>query len=576
MMKIEDNVNQISARWVVSLPLVLICTPFLVLPLGFQGASPDQPQLFWKWTLASIVGLLPSAVIYFLAGKLYFSKHKSEMVPIWTVLTFGLILGAFKGFVTGIASWRLNLLDAFPWDEILYRTVNAGCIGMIFIPSTSILANSYTTFTQNRRKLLEQYLNHENSRIEHETVSAALKEKLSLKIDDHLLKILNEAKLKLSSTSEPESEWEKIAAILRNTALTAVRPLSHELWTSQNKRIVMGISEYFRYSLRIIKFETPWIIALYTLTTYQYLDLRTPWNVALISIFLRDVLLFIIFTCAQIFRSIGNQTNKGHFFVILLSALVIHYPGLWLVNNVTGLENTIFNISESIWIAVLVILVGIFRAFTTTQLYELRQLENLIEHAKLAEMASRNELERFSREIAKYLHGTMQSRLMASAMAIENAAKFGDKKTLDKEVKGALASLTMPSKDYLLGRTKSIRNSFREIISKWDGIVEVSSSISNELVKMDSQTELDIADIVNEALSNAFRHGQATSATVSVYINTNNKIEVEVLDNGVGPMNGEYGIGCLLFSSLSENWSLDKRDNDKGSALVVELSQRQI
>lgn len=576
MMKIRDNTNQISAKWVISLPLILIFTPFLVLPIGFQEASPDQPQLFWKWTLVSIMGLVPGAIIYFLAGKLYFSRHKSEMVPTWTVVTFGLILGIFKGFGTGIASWKLNLLDVFPWDEILYRTVNAGCIGMIFIPAVAIMANSYTTFSQNRKKLLEQYLSHENSRIEHEQISAALKEKLSLKIDDHLLKILKEAKLKLSSTSKPESEWEKIAEILRNTALTAVRPLSHELWASHNKRIAMGISEYFGYSLKIIKFETPWIIVLYTLTTFQYLELRAPWDVTLINIFLRDLLLFIIFTSAQIFRSIGNRTSKINFFLILLLALVIQYPGVWIINNVTGLENSIFNISESVWVAVLVILLGIIRAFTTTQLYELQQLEYLLEKAKLSDLASRNELERFSRDIAKYLHGTMQSRLMASAMAIENAAKFGDKKVLDKEVESALASLTMPSKDYLLGRTKSIRNTFKEMIAKWDGIIEVSTSISKELTKMDSQTELDIADVVNEALSNAFRHGKATEATISLYVNTNDNLEIEVLDNGLGPKNGEFGMGCLLFSSLSNNWSLNKRENGVGSSLVVELSHSKL
>ena len=573
MMKIEDNANQISARWVISVPIILFFTPFLVLPLGFQEASPDQPQLFWKWSLASIMGLVPGAVIYFLGGKLYFLKRRFEMVPTWTVLTFGLILGLFKGFGTGLASWKLNLLDAFPWDEILYRTINAGCIGMIFIPAVSIIGNSYTSFTQNRRKLLEQYLNHEKSRIEQEKISAVLKDNLSLKIDDHLLKILKEAKLEISSTAKPHSEWEKIAKIIRKTALSSVRPLSHELWASQNKKVVMSISEYFWYSLKIIKFETPWIIALYTLTIFQYLEMELSWNVALISIFLRDLLLFIIFTGAQIFRSIWNRTSQSHFFVILFSGLVIHFPVLWVINNVTGVENTIFNIYESTWIAVLVVLSGIFRAFTTTQLYELQQLENLIEKAKLAELASINELERFSREIAKYLHGTVQSRLMGSAMAIENAAKFGDKKALDIEVERALLSLTMPSKDYLLGRTKGISNSFKEMISKWDGIIEVTTSISKRLSKIDPQTELDIADIINEALSNAFRHGQATEASISLYVNSNELLEIEVLDNGVGPKDSEIGMGCLLFSSLSNNWSLTKRENGVGTALVVEISQ---
>lgn len=572
MMKINNLSLKIPGRLIVSFPLSLTFMPFMILPVALQEANPGQQKLFWNWVLASSIGIIPSAVIYLVAGKIYFHKDTKETFPIWTVSIFGLGLGLLKGFFTGYTSWKLGLLDSYPWDEITIRSVNAGFIGMVFIPAVSILANSFMIFSNSRRKLIEQYLSHEIARLESENISDSLKAKLSTKIDSHLVKILKDAKLKLGKNVDQELEWQKIAEVLRDTATTAVRPLSHELWKSHSKNIRMGIFDYLKLILTIIQFNPAWVISLYTLTTVQYLESASSFNLFLINILLKDLLLFLILSVGRIFRNLLQESGGMSFLKILAPVLIFHFLGTWLINGITGHQNSIFSLGDTIWVAILILQVGILKAFLTTQVFEINQLEKLASKAQLSEIASRKELDRFSREIAKYLHGTMQSRLMAAAMSLENAAKTGSKKSLEEQIDLALESLEMPSLAYLSKGNLHTHQSFEEIVGNWTGILEISTKVSKEASKFKPETIPSVSEVIDEALANAFRHGHASKIKISVYINTNSKIEIEVVDDGVGPREGSFGMGSQLFSSVSSNWSLKMRDNSSGAVLQVELS----
>ena len=576
MTKINNLSLKIPGSLIVSVPLSLTYIPFMVLPVALQEASLGQQKLFWSWVLASSLGIVPCAAIYLTTGKIYFRKAIGADFPIWIVSLFGLGLGLLKGLTTGLASWKLGLLDSYPWDEIMIRTVNAGVIGMVFIPAVSMMANSFIAFSSSRRNLIEQYLSHEISRLESENISASLKAKLSTKIDSHLVKILKEAKLKLTSTSDPESEWEKIASVLRDTAITAVRPLSHELWKSHSKNIRMGIYDYLKLIITTIQFNPTWVIVLYTLTTVQYLGSKSSFVDFLVNILLKDIFLFLLLSVAQIFKEILKGSGTLNFLKILAPVLFLHFLGTWLINSVSEHQNTIFSITDTVWVAILIIQVGILKAFLTTQIFEIKQLEELASKARLSELASRKELDRFSREIAKYLHGTMQSRLMAAAMSLENAAKSGNKKFLEKQMDLALESLEMPSPEYIGNGNLNIHQSLNEIVAKWAGILEISTKVSKEATKFRPETIPSVSDVIDEALANAFRHGNASKVKVSVYINTNGKIEIEAVDDGVGPGEGAFGMGSQLFTSISNNWSLKKRDNSSGSILQVELSLLEI
>lgn len=568
----KTSPTQISVKWIISLPLMIISLPFLIFPVGFQETRPEQTDLFWKWITASSIGLIPTAFVYAGMGFFYFKRLKTKTAPISSVFLFGLLLGGAKGFGTGISSSELGLLDTYSFDEIMIRTLNSAFIGMVFVPAVTLLASSYSMYILNRRKLIDEYMNHEFNRLENESISSELRSKLSQRVDKHLVEILKNAKIQLKSTSNPEVQWEQIAKILRDTALNAVRPLSHDLWKKRKVQLEITVIDFFKYSLKIINFKTSWIVACYVLTTFQYLVQNNTLANASLNLVLRILLLFFLFNFAQVLKELLQSDKNQIFLVILTFVCLVHFGVTWGINHATHYSNSIFNITDTLWIFLLALIAGVIQAFLTTQEFAIEKLEDLTEYSKLSNLAAKREVERFSRDIAKYLHGTMQSRLMASAMSIENAAKLGDKVNLERQIELAFDSLEMPSIEYLSKGGISMYGSISEVIQKWDGLVEIAFNKEKGLATLDSKAELSISEILDEALANAFRHGKATKVRISLYENENDKLELEVTDDGLGPQLGNYGMGSQLFSSYSENWRLKQKDNSTGSVLQIELS----
>jgi signal transduction histidine kinase len=66
-----------------------------------------------------------------------------------------------------------------------------------------------------------------------------------------------------------------------------------------------------------------------------------------------------------------------------------------------------------------------------------------------------------------------------------------------------------------------------------------------------------IGRIVEEGISNAIRHGKATSIDISVTRVDELTVRVEVLDNGHGPQGGKASVGSAFVQQASSGrWSL--------------------
>ena len=377
MINPEIHRKLISARYINSFKLLLANLPAIIISPALQQSRMMDAKLFWLWSLASFIGLLLTLVFYISAYLLYFRKYKNSFVPLWTVLLFGLFIGIIKGFSTSIAALQFNLLDSDPLDEILFRTFNAGLIGLVFFPLMLKVANSYFTFTVTRSKLIEQKLTLEYSRIENENLAAELKSNLSKKIDSNLVLILQDAKLHLGKSSKIEIEWERIALILRQTALSAVRPLSHDLWSNKNK-ITMGFWNRFRFIFSTMRLDNLTWIILYVITVFPYLLENGKTSAAILNIAFRIILLYICVSSMELLKLVSQR--KWHYFFLtnILFFCGLQFIGTWQINNITGFSNSLLSIVDLIWIASLIIITGITETAFKTQESEIKILENLV------------------------------------------------------------------------------------------------------------------------------------------------------------------------------------------------------
>ena len=161
-----------------------------------------------------------------------------------------------------------------------------------------------------------------------------------------------------------------------------------------------------------------------------------------------------------------------------------------------------------------------------------------------------------ARDAARVLHGSVQSRLVACAMAIDRASASGDRDALVAALAAAREALEEPLPERVaIGG--SIADEVSRKVALWGDAcaftVEVEPGASTSAVD-----PLTVGRVVEEGLTNAIRHGAATAISVSVGVEVGGVVIV-VADDGAGPKEGAAGLGSALLDQATRgDWSLDR------------------
>lgn len=101
------------------------------------------------------------------------------------------------------------------------------------------------------------------------------------------------------------------------------------------------------------------------------------------------------------------------------------------------------------------------------------------------------------------------------------------------------------------------------LVGEWSGMLQVEWRVA----AADAAAIGLAAPVVRECLANAVVHGRATRATVSIDRDVDG-VQVEVVDDGVGPQGGAAGVGTsVLDRETGGGWRLDAAPG--GGARVV-------
>jgi anti-sigma regulatory factor (Ser/Thr protein kinase) len=106
----------------------------------------------------------------------------------------------------------------------------------------------------------------------------------------------------------------------------------------------------------------------------------------------------------------------------------------------------------------------------------------------------------------------------------------------------------------------------------WLGFLDLEISQSGSSLKALPQSAINsVAQVIDEAIGNAWRHGKATEMKISV-AKAGRQLKLTAKDNGVGPLNGQKGLGSALYDSVAGSaWSLEKRVGS-GTTLTLVIS----
>jgi len=422
-----------------------------------------------------------------------------------------------------------------------------------------------------RVELLEEGIAVELARLEVGEIVHQLSLALQTDIDGELesARIGLEERLKDQERVLEREYWPAIADELRLTAETTVRPLSRSLWS---RTVVhsprLGLIGIIRNVITQQPFRPGTVVLVYLIATTAEAITILGATVGMLTLATGVVLVSVLLVGGN--AAMAARPDR-HASIFVVTIILVETAGLLSFPVRDRWGSAPFTWGEFIASAIL----GTVVIIASSALGSIRNhrddiartFRSDINHELIESLASSRQVARLAREAARILHGTVQTRLIACAVAIERATKTHDVtafRTALGEAHTVLAgSMSTASEDL-----STLLEEVERKVSLWSGLCRVDLYVDPSIGNSQDRMARDAGRVVEEGLSNAIRHGNASVIRVEVS-RIDDAALVVVEDNGSGPTGAKPGLGSSLLDSVSADWSLS--GDSSGATLRVLL-----
>ena len=159
------------------------------------------------------------------------------------------------------------------------------------------------------------------------------------------------------------------------------------------------------------------------------------------------------------------------------------------------------------------------------------------------------------RNLSWVLHGPLQSAMLSGAISLSQsdlteAQRLAISTRIDQAVEHLAAT---PE------RSSNMQLALSELTTVWADTCAIRVELSDEIATLlaeDSNTSRCVSEIAREGISNAVRHGHATSIAVVFGPASSDRLRITVSDNGNGLASEiTHGLGSAILDELAIEWS---------------------
>lgn len=556
----DFNKVELGGKYLISYPLGAAFAPLMVFGVPLAEINATGKGSFWNWSAASFLGLLVGILLLILADLTVLRNRYREPYPNSYIFILGFVLGAAKGAVTELSATYIFQIPGISESSILERTINSALLGCITFPLIALMVFSWNELNLRRRYILNDLQGLEE--LIHFPTDDLAQRELASQVAKKLENIRLEFQKQFLNKNVVDPE--DAAKYLKTIANSVVRPLSHKL----SKQSSLNLKRYrmiidFSYLIPGISMQSlPWLLTFYaTSEARATLKLHGASAGVLILIINSLLLGLIVWSMKEVFERINLRPIT--FFCLSALAILVHSGLAFVLQNVFDREPFSWHfLINYIWVLM------IFHSTCLASIYIYSQMNILSElhrsySNKYSDVLRKNLTDEvLSYKIARYLHGTIQTRLITSAFRIRNLKSDHE---LESEFKLIDEHLAIP---FLNSSAKAVPLSDKldRMTAEWGPLVEleIKNSIDNSLVDSNSATK--IFDLLNESISNAFRHGQATRIAIALFL-AGDQIEISCINNGLPVRQSGSGLGSSLFSQITSFWKLENLKDGTGVEL---------
>lgn len=484
-------------------------------------------------------------------------RIENSPLRFWVNLFISAILGAAKNVSVGFLTVWFGLPENATWQTRLFGGALMGLGILVFFSSVLGSRVEHVAALSQLAQAKSALLNHRSTA---EKLVDAEKSRLLRDTRASLLPKLEKIQGMISSREDSSKAIDQ----LRNLIENQIRPMSKEL-SERAAALSSNQSSFTRLPKFFVKtFVWPETLmptgVIVVLLSMSWMFVQIFFGVELAWV--GTVMAAITSTFLLVLKMIlPRKTRIGRQKVLILSPLLAtflslpgFFVGYWLVGESTYRLSLL-----SHFVLVFILVWG-------STYVEVLDLDR-----KVSEQEARRDLEELKRELTLFdqqlwlarrswgmvLHGTVQAALTA-AIARLSSGQLTEKyqfelvsQDLDRARK-ALESAPEPEVNF-----DKISN---ELVRTWAGICEVTWRVSERaqrVIQRDSSVLICINEIAKEAVSNAVRHGNASTVRIEVERSHDELIEIKAVNNGTAPKSkSEQGLGSKLLDDLTLEWKL--------------------
>lgn len=571
-----ENENSLMLRYLPAFALLTFPLSILVEHVNFTSAA-----IFWSWTTVKALGYT-SLLSYFYLLKFFWNQKGRPKLTFLQLYLLSGIGGALQGLVVSICIQGFGLENGI---SLISRPIAGFLIGATWLPINSVCMIAFYEYRMSRQHLIDRVSALDSIYFSQSGLAHSVRDLVEKEIKNKVTLSFNQARAKLDFSARETSPSAIPAQLLRELASVELRDLSHQLWAKSEEPktvvktkkfpILSHLKELYDIGLHMQPIDA----TIYLLASCSLLipfALRENFN---FKAFIVAIIFCLVFYLTLLLGDLLWRKNQemGR---MILPLRAIAAPGLAIISSALtllyiapgySLKSPLLGVIVFCCLCGIGILLSIAKSALVGQPEIIQALAKTDVIKKISVNYANLEIVSVSREWAQFIHGELQSKLLAVANILESSQLINDLEAKQEAISKCQALL---DSELVLPIIES-RDLYQESIfriSEWQGLIdiEVDCQIRQDLPFVNIKR---FGDALTETINNSVRHGGASKIQISMTLSSDGYLECKVLDDGKGLSKPQrIGLGSKILNSISNgDWSRVNREDGPGTRVHMRI-----
>ena len=526
-------------------------------PFGVLGAAIIIPveeisiaQRF-DWFLIGVIAQSVQGIAVLIFNRIYFRFIKGVKHSFAYIFFALFISGALRGLAIGQAAPFFDLADPVP---PLIRAMNSGITVIIWMGIIGLMLEAQASYVREYQDLYQRFLMLKSGRLPD---GRALNSGRLSEIAEQVAQMTSPVRTKLAMLSEgsfTDDQVREAVEDLQKVVKEQIRPLSHRLWFDRTSHLLrFKISNLLLDAFKTDETPILFFTALTTFSMFVGTTVSMGINISTVISVIFAVTIYSLFTIEKFLLKINGVKSRFIHLVFLLLVATIPLLLTHIYFDISGISY--WSSYANVGVAGSVFMTAIFTTMLSQSLVDRAKIIDILT-AQITSGYVEEHLQAIARmsedsEIASYLHSSLQSELTAVALKLDQATKSGTRDEVKSIIQYAQIVIERDLTVNFHAGEHSPLERINALLDAWRGIAEIKIDL-RRIELCETQVVTDISQIIEEAVSDSVRFGNANLISISGDASPDHYY-FKVTDNGKSKSQGGSGLGTILLDEIAPN-----------------------